>query len=73
MILHQITRYAPQRFLNRSNLNNDVGAISVVADHFLQAADLALNSAKPLLVALLKFGIDGNGLVARTDCAPTFG
>ena len=73
MIFHQTTRNASQRLLYGSNLHDDVGAIAVGLDHFLQAADLAFNSSQPPLVALFEFRIDCDGLMARTDYACTFG
>ncbi len=72
MILHEIASYAAQRFLHRSDLDDDVRAIAVVCHHFLQAAHLAFNAAETLLIAVFKRWIDGNGSMARADDAGTF-
>src|SRR5271165_3813008 len=73
MIFHQIAGDAAQGFLHRSDLYDDVGAIAVFANHFLQAANLAFNAAQALLIALLQFGIDSHGPVAGANFTRTLG
>jgi len=73
MILHEIAGHAAQRFLYGGDLDDDVAAVAIVAYHFLQAAHLAFNPAKTLLIAVFKRWIDGKGFMARADNAGTFG
>src|SRR5256885_9173335 len=72
VVLHQVAGDTPQRFLDGSNLGNDVGAIAVLLDHFLQAAHLALDAAEAVLIGLLQTGIDSHGFAPpRVRCAST--
>ena len=73
MILHQIAGYSAQGFLHGSDLHDDVGAVAVVRHHFLQAAHLSFDTAETLLIAVFESWIDGNGLMAGSDDAGTFG
>jgi len=61
MILHLNCERRLAAPLNRSNLGNDVGAIAVLLDHFLQAAHLALDRRRRVLIGLLQTGIDSDG------------
>jgi hypothetical protein len=58
MIAHQVSTYATERFLDAGYLHQDVGAVAVVFDHFLQAADLAFDSTKAVAIGLFEAGID---------------
>jgi hypothetical protein len=73
MIFHQIAGHSAQRFLYRGDLHDDVGAVAIVAYHFLQAAYLAFNAAETLLIALFERGVDGNGFMAGPHEAGTLG
>lgn len=53
MILHQISGHAAQGFLHGGDLDDDVRAVAVILDHFLQAANLAFNSAEAFGVGFL--------------------
>jgi len=50
VIAHQRASHGPQRFLHGRNLHQDVRAVAVAFDHFLQAAHLALDAAQALQV-----------------------
>jgi hypothetical protein len=65
MILHQIARDTAEGFLHGSNLRDDVGAVAVVFNHFLQATDLAFNAAETLAIGFLQGGIDSGSFAAR--------
>ncbi len=62
MILHQVARYAAQRFLNGSDLGDDVRAIAVSLDHFLQATDLPFDAAEAILICFLQARVYAYGL-----------
>src|SRR6266852_3364908 len=62
VILHQVARHTTQRFLHGSHLRNDVRAVAVLFHHFLQAADLPLDTAEAVLIGLLQTGSDPDGL-----------
>jgi hypothetical protein len=53
MIAHQISGHAAERFLDAGDLRDDVGTIAIVFDHFLQAADLALDAAEAVAIGFL--------------------
>jgi hypothetical protein len=61
VILHQVARHTAQGFLHGSHLRNDVGAIAVFFDHFLQAADLSLDAAQALPIRVFQFGVHARG------------
>src|SRR5258708_24049750 len=68
MILHQVARYAAQRFLNGSDFGDDVRAVAVSLDHFLQATDLPFDAAEALLICVLHarvyaYGLSSSGTV----------
>lgn len=62
MIFHQIARDAPQRFLDRGDLHDDVGAVAIFVDHFLKAADLPFDAAQAFPIRFFQNRIYGNGL-----------
>src|SRR5260370_4543014 len=64
MIFHQVARYAAQRFLNGSDLGDDVRAIAVFLDHFLQATDLPFDAAEAILISLLQVRVYAYGLAS---------
>lgn len=57
MILHQVTRDSSQCFLYGSDLSDDVGAVAVFFDHFLQTADLAFDAAEALAIGFFQGGV----------------
>src|SRR5438132_372853 len=57
MVLHQAERHRLQRPGRRRYLGQDVDAVLVFLNHLLQAADLALDAAKPHEVGLLVRGV----------------
>src|SRR5882757_2028676 len=73
MIFHQIAGDPAQGFLCRRDLHDDVGAVAVFGDHFLQAADLAFNAAKAFLVAEFQLRVDGDCFMAGADHAGAIG
>jgi len=72
MIFHEIAGHSAQRFLHGSDLHDDVGAITIVGHHFLQAAHLSFDAAETLLIAVFERWINRNGFMARPDEAGTF-
>ena len=61
VIAQQLPPDPAQRFLDRRDLRDDVGAVAILLHHFLQAADLSLDAAQPLHVRVLDRRIDGDG------------
>src|SRR5260370_2714502 len=66
MIFHQVARHAAQRLLHGGNLHNDVRAVAVLFHHFLQAAHLAFDAAKTILIGLFQQRIDTEGLASTS-------
>jgi hypothetical protein len=62
VVAHQVAGYAAKRFLDAGDLGDDVGAVAVVFDHFLQAANLAFDSAQAVAIGFFQLRMDGNGL-----------
>jgi hypothetical protein len=62
VVAHQIAGYAAEGFLDAGDLRDDVGAVAIVFDHFLEAADLAFDAAKAVAIGVLELGIDGDCL-----------
>src|SRR5206468_5855429 len=65
VIPQQLAPNASQRLLDRRYLHQDIGAVALLLDHFLQPSHLPLDASQPLLVLLLDLGIDGDRLPAR--------
>ena len=64
MVAEHIFLHTPQRVDNRRDLMNDVEAISVRVNHFLQAADLSFDAAQTRLLSLvINFNAAVSGLV----------
>jgi len=61
MIAHQVSGDAAQGFLDAGDLGDDVGAVAVVFDHFLEAADLAFDAAQAVAIGFLELRIDTSG------------
>ena len=61
VIAHQVSGYAAQGFLDAGDLRDDVGAIAVVIDHFLEATDLAFDAAEAIAIGVLELRIDSCG------------
>ena len=58
VILQQLTPHPAQRLLHRLHLGQHVGTVTLVLDHALEAAHLALDAAEPVEYGLLGFGVD---------------
>ena len=69
VIAHQVARDAAQRFLHAGDLHDDVRAVAVVFHHFLQAADLPFNAAKPMPIGRFDFRINANRFASRMRVA----
>src|SRR5260370_7495645 len=54
VILHEVARHSTQGLLHGSHLRNDVRAVAVFFDHFLQATDLPLNAPEAVLISLFE-------------------
>jgi hypothetical protein len=77
VIAHQVAGDSAERFLDTGDLRDDVGAVAIVFDHLLQAANLAFDAAQALEVSGFQlridtdgfacFGADGTGAVCRCD------
>jgi hypothetical protein len=50
VIAHQVAGDAAERFLDAGDLGDDVGAVAIVFNHFLQAADLAFDPPKAVAI-----------------------
>src|SRR5258708_18622047 len=61
MIFHQVARYAAQRFLNGSDLGDDVRAIAVFLDHFLPTTDLPFAAPQAILICFRHAGASASG------------
>jgi hypothetical protein len=64
VVPHELAANTSQRFLHGRNLGQDVGAVTVLVDHLLQPAHLALYATEAFQVAVPYAGIDRNGLAA---------
>ena len=64
VIAHEFAANGPQRFVRGRDLRQDIGAVAIVLDHFLQAADLPFDPPEPLEVASFGVGVDGHGFPA---------
>ena len=53
VVAEELAGHAPERFLHRGQLHEDVGAVAVLVDHPLQPAHLPLDAAQAHEVALL--------------------
>ena len=53
VVPHELLADAPQRFMHGGDLNEHIGAIPILLNHFLEAANLTLDAPKPGEVALL--------------------
>src|SRR5690349_16924844 len=62
MVAQQLASHAPQRFLHRRDLHEDVGAVPFLLDHLLQPSHLSLDAPEPLLIPLLDGGVYRHGL-----------
>ena len=62
MIAHQVASDAAKRLLDAGDLGDDVGAVAIFFDHFLETANLAFNAAESLEIGVLQLRIDGDGL-----------
>jgi len=60
VVAHQVACDAAQRFLDTGDLRDDVRAVAVVFDHFLQATDLAFDAAKAVTIGRFDFGVNGH-------------
>src|SRR5918992_3791647 len=58
MIAHHLTRNPSQRLVDRGELSQHVGAVSLLLDHLLEPAHLAFDAAEALEAAILDLGID---------------
>jgi hypothetical protein len=61
VIAHEISCDASQSFLHAGDLGDDVGAVAIFFDHFLQAANLAFDAAQTLEVSGFQLRIDADG------------
>src|SRR5690606_15384217 len=53
VVAHQLAAHAAQRLVHRRDLRHDVRAVAVFLDHALEPADLPLDAAQALQVAVL--------------------
>src|SRR5215469_18441956 len=71
MVFHQIAGQAPERFLHRSNLDDNVGAIALLFDHTLEPTNLTFNPPQSLQICGLKFWVDSGGFATIDGAACT--
>ena len=60
VVPHQLAAHAAERFVNRGDLGEDVGAVSILLHHFLKTANLPLDAAQTIQVSRLDFRIDAD-------------
>jgi hypothetical protein len=68
VVAHQVSRHAAQRFLDAGDLRDDVRTVAVLFHHFLQAADLSLNSAQAVAVGFLDFRVHVDRFASGVAC-----
>lgn len=51
VIAHEISRDASQSFLDAGDLRDDIGAVAILFNHFLEAANLAFDAPQALEVS----------------------
>jgi len=68
VVPHQLTADSAERFVDRGDLGQNVGAVSVLFDHLLKTAQLTLDAAQALQVSRLTFRIDSDGFPHRRRC-----
>jgi hypothetical protein len=73
MIAHQVSGDAAKGFLDAGDLGDDVGAVAVVFDHFLEASDLAFDAAEAVAIGFLELRIDACGFAGFGGCAGAVG
>ncbi len=64
MVAHQVAGDAAEGFLDAGDLRDDVGAVAILFDHFLEAAHLAFDTAEALEISVFQLRIDGDGFAA---------
>jgi hypothetical protein len=69
VIAQQNLADATQSLLDGGNLGEDVGAVAVLPDHALEAADLAFNPAQALDQGCLHFGVSVHELYLERNAA----
>src|SRR5690606_19203313 len=65
MVPQQLTADTAQRFVHRRNLRQHIGAVTILFDHFLNPAHLALDPLEPCQVFRLEFGFHFHRLTDR--------
>jgi hypothetical protein len=65
VVPHQLAADSAESFVDRGDLGENVGAVSILFDHLLKTAQLPLDAAQALQVSRLHFRIDGNGFPHR--------
>ena len=68
VVPHQLTADAAERFVDRGDLGENVGAVSILFDHLLKTAQLPLDATQALQVSRLHFRIDSDGFPHRRRC-----
>jgi hypothetical protein len=58
VVPHQLAADAAKGFVNRGDLREDVGAVSIFLHHFLKTANLPLDAAQAVQVSRFHFRID---------------
>lgn len=66
MVAHQRASNGAKRFLNRGDLDQDVGAVTIFRYHPFDAADLALDAAESPHIGGANLWIDSYGLALKT-------
>lgn len=64
MVAHERSAHTAESFLNRRDLDDDVGAVAFLFNHFLKSPNLAFNSPESFEVGSFDCGIDGYGFAA---------
>src|SRR5690606_11794681 len=64
VVAHQLAAHAAQRLVHRRDLRHDVRAVAVLLHHALEPADLPLDAAQPLQIAVLDARVHRDGAPA---------
>ncbi len=72
VVAHEFTADGAEGFVDGGELGEGVGAVAVVVDHLLEAADLAFDAFEAGEVAGFGVGVDGEGFFERDGVAGLF-
>ena len=60
VVPHELSPHTTQRLLHGRDLRQDVGAVAILVDHFLQSTHLPFDASESLEIAIANVGIDAD-------------